>query len=410
MTGTELAQKKSPLDGIEVDKGAILKHLGLDANDPAAQALVLACQRYGLDPILKHAVLIQGRMYVTRDGLLHVAHESKKLNGIVVVDEGEDATHFRAKVAVYRKDMEHPFTYVGRYPKSGGNKNYGPEMAIKCAEVMALRRAFDVSLASKEEMWDQEIEDSPGVGQSAVTGSAAGGTAGDPVRSNDRGAGGLAGPPDPDLPLAGDRPCPDCGYEVEALSSSNPKAPKWKCSNDTCTGHHNKQKDDYEPWVSWHENPWKPGGEVEQLIKSSSSETGAKSSGEDDRAATGSPAYAPSADASAAPSQASIEGGGDQAATAEADTNGTAPSDRQEPSPPSIAPSALDGQHLLALIDNAIKAKLIRVSDVIRAASPIVLGMEGVKPPTKAADFADMPVEVLAAVVDKLKLEERVPA
>lgn len=153
---SELATR--PSAKVAIDEEAVLKHLGIDARNPAAQALILTCERYGLDPILKHAVLIQGRLYVTRDGLLHVAHASKQLDGIEVLEQGADNTHFIAKVAVYRKDMSKPFAYVGRYPKAGSNKNYGPEMAVKCAEVMALRRAFDVGIAAKEEVWDQDIE------------------------------------------------------------------------------------------------------------------------------------------------------------------------------------------------------------------------------------------------------------
>jgi len=56
---------------------------------------------------------------------------------------------------VWRKDMKRPFTYRGRYPKKGGNSQYGPEMAVKCAEVMALRRAFNVTgIAAADERWD----------------------------------------------------------------------------------------------------------------------------------------------------------------------------------------------------------------------------------------------------------------
>ena len=133
----------------------ILKAIGINDRDPKAQAAVLVCQKYGFDPLLKHVILIQGAIYVTRDGLLSVAHRSGKLDGIVVLAQGKDATHYTATVSVYRKDMTHPFTYVGRYPIGGSNKLYGPEMAVKCAEVMALRRAFDVSLCAREEMWDQ---------------------------------------------------------------------------------------------------------------------------------------------------------------------------------------------------------------------------------------------------------------
>jgi hypothetical protein len=140
----------------QIDREAILRSLNLDPRNPNTQALLLVCDRYGLDPLLKHMVLIQGRPYVTRDGYLHIAHQSHQLDGIEILDEGEDKDHWWARVSVYRKDMGRPFTYKGRYPKSGGNKNYGPEMAIKCAEVAALRRAFNVTgVGAADEKWDE---------------------------------------------------------------------------------------------------------------------------------------------------------------------------------------------------------------------------------------------------------------
>lgn len=143
----------------QVDQAAILRHLNINPNDPAAQALIMVCQRYDLDPILKHALLIKGRLYVTRDGLLHVAHRSGVFDGMEVIDQGESQTHYTAKVSVWRKDMGRPFSYIGRYPKSGQiAKDYGPEMAVKVAEVMALRRAFDVALGAAEERWDEEAQ------------------------------------------------------------------------------------------------------------------------------------------------------------------------------------------------------------------------------------------------------------
>lgn len=141
---------------VVIDRMAILQTLKLNPNDPKTQALLLVCDRYGLDPVLKHMVLVDGNPYVTRDGLLHVAHTSKQFDGIEVLSEDEDTTHWKAKVAVYRKDMTRPIAYTGRYPKSGSNKKYGPEMAVKTAEVAALRRAFSVTgIATLEEQWDK---------------------------------------------------------------------------------------------------------------------------------------------------------------------------------------------------------------------------------------------------------------
>lgn len=140
----------------QIDREAILKAFNINPRDPKAQAMILACEKYGLDPLLKHAVLISGNLYVTRDGLLHVAHRSGRLDGIVVDDEGQDAQEWWAKVTVYVKGQTHGYTYRGRYPKSGQQKRYGPEMAVKVAEVMALRRAFGVTgIATVEEQWDK---------------------------------------------------------------------------------------------------------------------------------------------------------------------------------------------------------------------------------------------------------------
>ena len=142
-----------------VDREAILRTLNLNPSDPKTQALLLICDRYGLDPLLKHVVLIEGRPYVTRDGYLAVAHRSEQLDGIEVLEEGEDDEGWWARVSVFRKDMSHPFTYRGRYPAGGSNKRYGPEMAMKCAEVMALRRAFNVTgIGAADEKWDSDVE------------------------------------------------------------------------------------------------------------------------------------------------------------------------------------------------------------------------------------------------------------
>jgi len=153
MSAIEKAPVLTPENQTEV-----LKYLGMDPKDTATQALVQICNRYGFDPLLKHVVLIgtggKKNTYVTRDGLLHLAHQSHQLDGIVVEEEGADGEEWWAIVKVHRKDMGHPFRYRGRYSKKGANAKFGPEMAVKCAEVMALRRAFDVSLPTVEEQWD----------------------------------------------------------------------------------------------------------------------------------------------------------------------------------------------------------------------------------------------------------------
>lgn len=180
------AEHQSPtVQDININKGAVLKYLGLRDDDPAAQAAVLICQRYGLDPVLKHVVLIEerakndngqwekvGKPFITRDGMLHIAHASGQLDGIeMAVDPhlNDDGTHWEARVAVYRQGMSRPFSFPGRFPRkrtrwtgSGDNRRqvkedhpYGPEMAVKNTVSISLRHAFDVSAPVLEERFDR---------------------------------------------------------------------------------------------------------------------------------------------------------------------------------------------------------------------------------------------------------------
>lgn len=143
-------------------KLALLRAVGLDRVSPDQRELALnIAKRYDLDLLLKHLVLIDGRPYITRDGLLHVAHRSDRLDGITTSEPAIVDGFWRATASVYRKDMSHPFTYTGRYPTTGGNQKFAPEMAVKVAEVMALRRAFDVAAPTAEERWDAEVPVEP---------------------------------------------------------------------------------------------------------------------------------------------------------------------------------------------------------------------------------------------------------
>jgi len=138
---------------------ALLKAVGLDRLAPEQRELAMhIAQRYDLDLMLKHLVMIEGRPYITRDGLLHVAHRSGLFDGIEATPAEVVDGYWRSTCSVYRKDMGRPFTYTGRYPTSGGNQKFAPEMAVKVAEVMSLRRAFDVAAPVMEERWDLDAQ------------------------------------------------------------------------------------------------------------------------------------------------------------------------------------------------------------------------------------------------------------
>ena len=164
-----IAHTENVANGVTVQPGKVLDYLGLNPNDPRSQAVVAVAQRYDLDPLLKHVIVIpKGGVYITRDGLLHVAHRSGQLDGIVVEQEptlSEDGKEWTCRVTVYRKDMRHGFTFPGRYPANGGNRDYPQEMALKAAEAHALRRAFDVTgLPALDEQRPDEQRQSGGLG------------------------------------------------------------------------------------------------------------------------------------------------------------------------------------------------------------------------------------------------------
>ncbi len=147
-----IATVDAPRDPREL---ALLKAVGFDKLSSEQRELALnIASRYELDPLLKHLVMIEGRAYITRDGLLHIAHRSGQLDGMETSEPVVVDGFWRSTCAVYRKDMSRPFTYTGRYPTSGGNAKFAPEMAVKVGEVMALRRAFDVAAPTAEERWD----------------------------------------------------------------------------------------------------------------------------------------------------------------------------------------------------------------------------------------------------------------
>lgn len=135
-----------------VDVGAeTLAYLGLDPARPEARALVLLCRRYGLDPLLGHVRIIAvkgggNQIYVSRDGMLEIAHRSGVLDGIVVEEERESEHGWSATIAVYRRDMSHPFRYRGGCGRSEpqAEQGNGAEMALARAERRALKRAFAI--------------------------------------------------------------------------------------------------------------------------------------------------------------------------------------------------------------------------------------------------------------------------
>lgn len=176
---------------------ATLRYLKLDPNQVEVRALVAVANRYHLDPLIGEIQLIQTRngprVYVSRDGMISIAHRSGQLDGIEVVEQRRNTANdgWTAYVSVWRKDMTHPFHYGAqcRDNEPQAKAGNGPEMALARAERRALKRAFAIPT---DETFDPDDEperstalpDTAGLAHTPPT-PAVGPSPGEPARSPD---------------------------------------------------------------------------------------------------------------------------------------------------------------------------------------------------------------------------------
>lgn len=157
-----------------------LRYLGLHPDNPATWVLAALARKYDLDPLLNEVAVISTKQglkpYITRDGLLTIAHRSGHFDGITTDDLHEGESGWGATVTVWRNDMSHGFTYsagCGKHEPQA-QQGHGPEMALARAERRALHRAFNIPTAGND--WeDDPTEPAAGslAGHSASGGMAA---------------------------------------------------------------------------------------------------------------------------------------------------------------------------------------------------------------------------------------------
>jgi len=140
-----------------------LRYLGIAPDSLESHALVLLCRRYRLDPLLGHIELItvrggKARPYITRDGLLEIAHRSGQLDGITVDEQRRNSTGdgWTCFVTVWRRDMSHGFRFGAQCKdtEAQAKDGHGPEMALARAERRALKRAFNVAAYIDDDEFD----------------------------------------------------------------------------------------------------------------------------------------------------------------------------------------------------------------------------------------------------------------
>jgi hypothetical protein len=153
--GAEAEERRqgSIVDAAAPDTLKAIRALGYNREDPRAHALMLVCQRYNLDPFLKHVTIYKDQgLYVHAAAYIHLANQHAAYEGYRIVRQWDDDKHWWAEVEVYRKGWRLPS--VGR-ASSAKNKqkkdNRGTyfdedadEKAVTKALRRALRRAFNV--------------------------------------------------------------------------------------------------------------------------------------------------------------------------------------------------------------------------------------------------------------------------
>jgi hypothetical protein len=147
-----------------VDWEQALRYLQLNPRDPKAQALVLVCDRYSLDPLLGHISLYEGKPYIHYAGYLHMANGDSQYDGSECVREWEDDDFYYATVRVHRKDRAYAFERTGRSRKvkakrAGGTyrDEFADAKAFAQAHRRALRLAFNVAAPDPDDDAHREV-------------------------------------------------------------------------------------------------------------------------------------------------------------------------------------------------------------------------------------------------------------
>lgn len=154
---------------------AVLVAAGIKPSSPEEGLLFLSfCQRTGLDPLSRQVYLMQGKPFVSIDGLRLIAERTGQYRGQTAPEWcGEDGVWTdvwlspnppaAARVGVLREGYDRPVFGVATWAEFGSSKGtwakLSSTMLCKVAESQALRRAFPADMSgayTTEEMGHAE--------------------------------------------------------------------------------------------------------------------------------------------------------------------------------------------------------------------------------------------------------------
>lgn len=128
-------------------------------NKREIETLKQVAQQYGLDPLMREVIILQGNIYVTAAGLQKLAQRDPDYNGCQIepVVTDWDSNFFVIKASVWKKGCDYPFEDFGDADSSTSTLQ-GRALfrhAITRARARAIRSAFAVPFCALEELDDE---------------------------------------------------------------------------------------------------------------------------------------------------------------------------------------------------------------------------------------------------------------
>ncbi len=156
ITNTKINQSLAKFEATPANLELVKQTIAKNATNEELTLFMHLATKYNLDPFAKEIWFLKYKqtdtpqIYVSRDGYLKYAQQSGKLDGLKSYTvEDDKGNPVKGVCEIYHKDMKYPVKAeikVSEYKQNSPVWNkYPSAMAIKVAEVFALKRAFGLN-------------------------------------------------------------------------------------------------------------------------------------------------------------------------------------------------------------------------------------------------------------------------